>query len=108
MNYFSIEQFSLFYKHYAFVDTYEYLADNLFIQEKMRVHFGNEYNKKGCKYVIVLCRVKKRDEEKFLKVMEKLKNKMLILGNRDYIEFCDSLLKNMGVMNDGKNNKKCD
>ena len=35
-NYWRLRRFSLFYKYYAFVDTEEYLGDQLFIQQKLR------------------------------------------------------------------------
>ena len=41
-----IEAFSLFYKYYAFVDTEEYLGDQLFIQQKAEVSFGKEFGKR--------------------------------------------------------------
>ena len=34
-----LERHSLLFRHYAFVDTKDYLADQLFIQEKVRVYF---------------------------------------------------------------------
>ena len=34
-NYWRLRRFSLFYKYYAFVDTEEYLGDQLFIQQKV-------------------------------------------------------------------------
>ena len=39
-NYWRLRRFSLFYKYYAFVDTEEYLGDQLFIQQKVEVSFG--------------------------------------------------------------------
>ena len=42
-NYFTLEQFSLPYGHYAFVDVPEYYADQLFIQHQVRVRFGKEF-----------------------------------------------------------------
>ena len=35
-NYWRLRRFSLFYKYYAFVDTEEYLGDQLFISRKLR------------------------------------------------------------------------
>ena len=46
-NYWRLRRFSLFYKYYAFVDTEEYLGDQLFIQQKVEVSFGKEFGKKG-------------------------------------------------------------
>ena len=35
-NYFTLEQFSLLYDYYAFIDVPEYYADQLFIQHRSR------------------------------------------------------------------------
>ena len=37
-----LESHSLLFRHYAFVDTKDYLADQLFILEKVRVYFRQE------------------------------------------------------------------
>ena len=52
-NYWRLRRFSLFYKYYAFVDTEEYLGDQLFIQQKVEVSFGKEFGKKGNDYLII-------------------------------------------------------
>lgn len=39
-NYVKIEKKSLLFNYYAYIDTEEYLADNIFIQEKLKVFFG--------------------------------------------------------------------
>lgn len=43
------------------VDVPEYLTDNLFIQEQVRVSFGKEYNRKRSTYVLIFCRIRKKD-----------------------------------------------
>lgn len=57
VNYMKLRKFSLRYGHYMIGDTAEYLADGLFIQEKVRVDFGSEYAKRGTPYLMVFCRV---------------------------------------------------
>ena len=64
-NYWRLRRFSLFYKYYAFVDTEEYLGDQLFIQQKVEVSFGKEFGKKGNDYLIIFCKVRKKDEKNF-------------------------------------------
>ena len=39
-NYVKIEKKSLLYNYYAYIDTEDFLADSIFIQEKLRVFFG--------------------------------------------------------------------
>lgn len=88
-NYIEFTNKALIYKSFAYVDTDEYLADSLFINNKLRVKYGKEYKHERSKYIIIFCKIKKADTEKFYASMEKLKNKMLLMGNTDYLDFCE-------------------
>lgn len=83
-----LEKFSLFYDYYAFIDTQNYLADNLFIKHKVTVHFMQEYYHPDTEYIVILCKCRKKDSERFCTALEELPNKMLICGHPDYIDFC--------------------
>lgn len=88
MNYIQIKRFSFFYYYFAFVDTTEHLADTIFIQKKLSVHFIHELRKKDTDYCIVFCRIRKSDADAFSANMEALQRKMLLLGHDDYADFC--------------------
>nr|WP_326184525.1 hypothetical protein [uncultured Oscillibacter sp.] len=88
-----LKKFSLFFRHYAFVDTKEYLADQLFIQEKVRVYFGQEAHRADSKYCMIFCKIKKSDEKAFLIALQKLPSKMLLCGHTDYLDFCRNFQK---------------
>ncbi len=90
-NYMEISKFSLKYKYFCYVDTNEYLADRIFIRRKINVLAGDEYGSDTSDYVIVFCKVKKKHREEFVAAMEELEKKMLLLGHRDYMEFCGRL-----------------
>ena len=92
-NYVKIEKMSLLFNYYAYVDTEEYLADNIFVQEKLKVFFGKTGIKQDSQYVVVLCKVWKWDAEKFVHAMEKLHNKMLLLGYGE----CVNLFEKLGI-----------
>ena len=94
-NYYTLEKFSLRYDYYCFVDTEKYLADALFIRHGVRVNFQQEYQKAGTNYLIIFCKVRKKEKEEFLAALEELKNKMILLGHVDYQEFCEKLSKNI-------------
>lgn len=47
--------------------------------------------KKGNDYLIIFCKVRKKDEGKFLKALNELEKKMLLMGHHDYIAFCENL-----------------
>lgn len=90
-NYVKIEKKSLLFNYYAYIDTEEYLADKVFIQEKLRVFFGKTGRKQDSQYVIILCKVWKKDAEKFVRAMEKLYNKMILLGYGECVNFFEEL-----------------
>lgn len=90
-NYMEISKFSLKYKYFCYVDTNEYLADRIFIRRKINVLAGDEYGSEQSKYVIVFCKVKKKDREEFLEAMKELEQKMLLLGHTDYMDLCGRL-----------------
>lgn len=83
-----LEKLSLFYNYYAFIDTPHYLADNLFIKHEVTVHFMQEYHHPEMEYIVILCKCRKRDSERFCAALEELPNKMLICGHPDFIDFC--------------------
>lgn len=93
--YLHLDKFSLVYSYYAYFDVPEYFADQLFIQHQIRVHFSGEYKKAGKRYVIVLCRVRKKYERRFLDALSELPKKMLLLGYTDYLEDCAELVERM-------------
>ena len=53
--------------------------------------FKGEFEKEGSPYRIIMCRVLKRDVGRFEEALEKLKDKMLILGYRDYDKVCTDI-----------------
>ena len=96
--YLPIDKFSIRFRHYLFFDTRPPLADQLFVRHRLRVWFGREFTKKGFSYVAVLCRVRKKDAERFDPVMEDLKKSMLITGHREYGKEVSELLDSMEEM----------
>jgi hypothetical protein len=85
---FMLDGFSIFTKKVMYVDTKDYLADNIFVNQKLRIlKFDKEWGRAGCPYVLICCTIWKKDANKFLKCMELLRNKMLLFGHTDYEEF---------------------
>ncbi len=91
-----LDRFSLFYDYFAFLDVEPYAAaDQLFIQHQVAVHFVREYEKPGCPYRIILCKVRKRDTDRFHAAMAELPDKLRLLGHADYLEICHTLWENV-------------
>lgn len=82
--YLKIRKPSLRYDYFLFFDTPEYLADQLFIKQKVRVWFNQEYAKEGSPFLAIFYRVKKKDSAKFLAALDALKNKMILCGYPEY------------------------
>ncbi|MGM9651074.1 MAG: hypothetical protein ACI3VX_03940 [Faecousia sp.] len=97
--YLKIRKPSLLCDYFLFFDTPEYLADQLFIKQKVRVWFDQEYAKEGSPFLAILCHVKKKDSIKFLAGLDALKNKMILCG---YPEYEDEVQKMMGHLNEAK------
>lgn len=76
---------------YAYVDHGSYLADALLEQAKIRVKYHGEMHREGSDYCVVFAKVRKRDAEKFERIMKKLEDKMLLLGYSDYGEACETI-----------------
>lgn len=76
------------YNNFVYIDTTGFLADRIFVENKVRVKFCGDYKRKDKNYVIVICKVKKKDVPVFLKSLEELKNRAIIMGNTDYEAFC--------------------
>ena len=49
--------------------------------------FGDEYVKENSPYHVIFCKIRKRDEKKFLD------DKMLLMGYKDYQEVCDNFIR---------------
>lgn len=76
------------YINFAYIDTTGYLADRIFIENKVRVKFCGDYKHREKNYVIVTCKVKEKDVPMFLQALKELKNRALLVGNTDYETFC--------------------
>lgn len=90
-NYWKVDSISLLSASYFYVDCESYLADQLFIQNKVKVRFMEEMGRDDSKYRIIFCKVRKKDKEHFEEAITKLKDKMLLMGYTDYIDECDEV-----------------
>ena len=71
-------------KQFVYLDTDEYYGFGPMQFHGVRPKFKSEWIKEGKKYRLILLRVSKKDEPKFIEAMEDLKIKMLICGHTDY------------------------
>lgn len=70
----------------------DYLADKLFIDHKVKVEFGREYKLEGSEYIIIFCKVRKKDSEAFKEALSKVCDKALLMGYDGYESACKLFL----------------
>lgn len=88
-NYLDLGRFLLIYQRFVFLDTEDYLADQLFIRHRVRVRFGDEYVHPEHPYRFIFCTVRRKDKQRFLDALAEMSDKMTILGHPDYDAFCE-------------------
>ena len=104
-NFWRMKDLSIFTVPYAYVDHSSYLADPLFAQRKILMRYKGEMERKDSPYRIIFCRVWKRDAGRFEEALEKLTNKMLIMGYRDYEKECSDIAKMISGENGEENSQ---
>ena len=80
------------YHEFVYVDTENYLADDIFATNKIPVKFKGDYKHDDKKYVLVHCKVKPKYIDEFLNSLGELKNEMFHNGFADYDMFCKNML----------------
>lgn len=78
-----------------YVDTENYIADNLFEKQGVNVRFKNEFRRRNEKYVLINITFWKWDLIKVNLALDELPKKMLICGNGDYIQFCENFMHDL-------------
>ena len=106
--YLKIRKPSLRYDYFLFFDTPEYLADQLFIKQKARVWFDQEYAKEGSPFLAIFCRVKKKDSAKFLAALDALKNKMILCGYPEYEAEVQKMMRHLEEAKGGSDTNEND
>ncbi len=79
-------------RHFVFFDDLNFSSESLLYRNRVRIRFKAIATDKDSKYMVVFCTVRRRDAERFIRAMEELKNKMLLIGNTDYEAFCREFL----------------
>lgn len=80
---------------FVYFDDWNYSADSLFNRYQIPIKFKGSWERDGDKYIVICCKVRRKDVPKFEQAMEDLKVKMLLIGNTDYASFCESLMKKL-------------
>ena len=80
---------------FMYIDRYpDYAADSIFNELDLNYKIRAEYeNPEHPKYRTIIISVKRRQAKDFELAMEKLQNKMLILGEKDYEETSNTIIE---------------
>ena len=81
------------YRHFVFIDDRNCSANHVFLKHELNAKIRDVAICEQEKYQIVFCDVEKKDVLKFQKAMESLRDNMLILGNKDYDDWCENMFK---------------
>lgn len=86
-----IQQPSLFFLYFSIIDGGEELALPFFRSRGLRVRILRRYRQEGDRYKMLICRVRKRDGDRFVRLMEAFSDKMALCGYPDYRRDCDQI-----------------
>lgn len=96
MNYVELNEKSLLFNVYAYVDTDDFFADNIFERQNLKAFFRKHTKNPRSKFVLSYCKILKKDTEKFEFAMNLLNNKMLLLGYEKYISCFEKIVEKVG------------
>ena len=88
-NYTKLKKFSPFFYSYVFLDTDKHMGSEMFQRYKMKVRFHSVYVKENNPYRYVFCKIKKKDEERFIKALGELEKNAMILQYEEYPKYCE-------------------
>ena len=83
---------SLLFAHFAYIDTPSYMADDIFVRNKLRVKYDKEYEHPDYPYRIVFCHVFRNNAAHFEKCMTDLEKKILLCGHPTYVQDCQTIM----------------
>ena len=92
----SLRPFTLSFVYIDIYDGQKYLADQIFINNKIKVFYIDEMiNPLNPNYAIMICRIYRWDVKKLLNCMPQIRNKMFLLGYTDYDEQCNQIFNSI-------------
>lgn len=92
MNYFFNDK-KLFKTEVTYIDVLDKrYCIKLLVENDIKFKIIKGYISKDNKYSVIVCEIPKKYKPKFIKVMEELRNKILICGYNDYDQFCKKIL----------------
>lgn len=91
-NYIRLEK-TILGRKYVFVDTVEKLYKRVFASSGIKARGIEEYIKQGSDIRLVRCIIRRKEIEQFERLVLEIRNKALLLGNKEYDGACEMLCK---------------
>lgn len=104
-NYFRVNGLSLISNRYLYFDR-DQCSFSLLHRRNVHMKIKGVLTHQKENYVVVDCRVRKKDASAFEAAMKELPNKMLICGYSDYGAFCNQIADKFRELEQGKDGKK--
>ena len=92
-NYLEIKTFLKRNLRFCFIDDKACSASSLFFKHRVMVKRSSVMQNPAEKYQIVFCTIRSQDRRNFLEALKELPIKMHLIGNTDYEENADRLIK---------------
>lgn len=97
INFWKIKEGRFLYNNYFFVDCDKYLFENLFYEDGIRAKVTHQLVNEENSFRLIICRIKKKDENRFANIMGKLANKMMLCGYPNYADECEYVQSKIGA-----------
>lgn len=86
-----IRSWSPFHFRVIFVDTKEYVSARVFANYGIKPRKIRKMVSKDTPFRLIVCSIRKKDGDRFVEALSKLRNSILLLGYKDYEEMCIEL-----------------
>ncbi len=80
-----------FCNQYLFVDTSEKLFVRVMSDSGIKIRSNSVFIKSGTDIQLIICKIRKKDSEKFESIIGNVRNMALLLGYHDYDTTCEQL-----------------
>ncbi len=94
-NYICFTRHPVFCFQYVFVDAADYLARSLFCRNEVQIRVQKIYGREKDDFRLVFCKVRRRDNDRFLTALRELPDKMLLCGRLGYEAVCREIVGGM-------------
>lgn len=89
--------YGLLTTHYFYLDREPYIADKIFIDERLHVHFSEDFVRDDIKYEVVHAWVWRWQEKRMEKCLRRLYKESL-LRRGDYMKECETVFDELEAM----------